>query len=111
MMVDEALTGMRLLSEFGHQTWYHQAATSELQILLERFANRQSMDVIFDAANVLIDDANMDEELKEWFNTYSNQTAIPTATTFATLAASSMTGNTRVTLTTCSHQSGIGSRI
>lgn len=25
------------------------------------------MDIIFDAANALIDDANKDEELREWF--------------------------------------------
>ena len=42
-------------------------ATSELRTLLERFANGQSMDIIFDAANALIDDANKDEELRQWF--------------------------------------------
>jgi len=40
---------------------------SELRALLERFAKRKSMDIIFDAANSLIDDANMDEELEAWF--------------------------------------------
>ena len=40
---------------------------SELRALLERFAKRKSMDIIFDAANTLIDDANMDEELEAWF--------------------------------------------
>ncbi|KIM80670.1 hypothetical protein PILCRDRAFT_9478 [Piloderma croceum F 1598] len=37
-------------------------ATSELRTLLKRFANGQSMVIIFDAANTLIDDANKDEE-------------------------------------------------
>jgi hypothetical protein len=49
-----------------------QTATSELRTLLERFANGQSMDIIFDAANVLIDDANKDEELREWFKTLNS---------------------------------------
>ena len=42
-------------------------ATLELRTLLERFANGQSMNIIFDAANALIDDANKDEELRKWF--------------------------------------------
>ena len=42
-------------------------ATSELRTLLERFANGRSMNIIFDAANALIDDANKDEELRKWF--------------------------------------------
>jgi hypothetical protein len=36
-------------------------------MLLERFANGKSMDIIFDAANALIDDTNKDEELRELF--------------------------------------------
>jgi Family of unknown function (DUF5923) len=43
-----------------------QAAT-ELRTLLERFANGKSMDDIVDAINALYDDANRDEELREWF--------------------------------------------
>ncbi|OAX34933.1 hypothetical protein K503DRAFT_774020 [Rhizopogon vinicolor AM-OR11-026] len=43
------------------------AATSELRELLERFANGHSMDGIFDACHVLIDDARRDEEFKDWF--------------------------------------------
>ena len=46
-----------------------QTATSELRALLECFANGQSMDIIFNAANTLVDDANKDEELREWFKT------------------------------------------
>ena len=42
-------------------------ATSELRTLLERFANGRSMNIIFDAANALIDDANKDQELRKWF--------------------------------------------
>ena len=42
-------------------------ATSELRILLERFANNKSMDTIFDAVNALIDDANHDQNLQDWF--------------------------------------------
>jgi hypothetical protein len=42
-------------------------ATKELRTLLERFANNRSIDPIVDAANVLIDDANGDPELKDWF--------------------------------------------
>lgn len=41
-------------------------AMSELRVLLERFANSQSMDGMFDAANALIDDARRDPEFKEW---------------------------------------------
>ncbi|KAH7919183.1 hypothetical protein BV22DRAFT_1108163 [Leucogyrophana mollusca] len=44
-----------------------QTATSELRALLERFANGQSMDIVFDAANALIDDARRDEEFRSWF--------------------------------------------
>ncbi|KZP14441.1 hypothetical protein FIBSPDRAFT_912787 [Athelia psychrophila] len=44
-----------------------QTATSELRTLLERFAGGQSMDVVFDAANALIEDAKADEGLREWF--------------------------------------------
>jgi hypothetical protein len=42
-------------------------AAHELRILLERFANGQSIDPILDAFNVLIDDANRDPELRDWF--------------------------------------------
>jgi hypothetical protein len=41
-------------------------ATAELRMLLERFANSQTIDPIIDAANVLIDDANRDPELEDW---------------------------------------------
>lgn len=51
-----------LTSDGGLQT-----ATSELRTLLERFANGKSMDIVFDAANALIDDANKDQELRDWF--------------------------------------------
>jgi hypothetical protein len=39
-------------------------ATSELRTLLERFANGKNMDIVFDAAKALIDDANEDTELR-----------------------------------------------
>jgi hypothetical protein len=42
-------------------------AGKELRTLLERFANGQSIDPITDAMNVLIDDANRDPELRDWF--------------------------------------------
>jgi hypothetical protein len=42
-------------------------ATRELRTLLERFANGRSMDQIKDAVDVLYDDANRDEELRNWF--------------------------------------------
>ncbi|KIM39008.1 hypothetical protein M413DRAFT_447366 [Hebeloma cylindrosporum] len=42
-------------------------AVTELRTLLERFANNISMDIIFDAANVLIDDSRRDPDLREWF--------------------------------------------
>ncbi|KAF7965517.1 hypothetical protein HWV62_43076, partial [Athelia sp. TMB] len=45
-----------------------QQATTELRTLLERFANGQSMDIIFDAANALIEDTKHDEGLREWFS-------------------------------------------
>lgn len=55
------------------------AATSELRELLERFANGHSMDGIFDACHVLIDDARRDEEFKNWFrhlNTYMRKVSV-----------------------------------
>jgi len=42
-------------------------ATRELRTLLERFANGRSMDQIKDAIDVLYDDANRDEGLRNWF--------------------------------------------
>jgi hypothetical protein len=62
-----------VLTSYPLQDHGLQAAIFELQTLLKRFANRQSMDIIFDTVNALIDDVNKDEELKEWFkslNTY-----------------------------------------
>jgi hypothetical protein len=47
-------------------------ATAELRTLLERFANGQSMDIIFDVANTLIDDAIKDEELRDWFKSLNS---------------------------------------
>lgn len=44
-----------------------QQATSELRTLLERFANGMSMDVIGDAMHALWEDAQKDEELRDWF--------------------------------------------
>ncbi|KAF8890527.1 hypothetical protein CPB84DRAFT_1816344 [Gymnopilus junonius] len=40
----------------------------EIRTLLERFANGKSVDTITDAVDALIDDANRDEALKEWFS-------------------------------------------
>jgi len=42
-------------------------AARELRTLLERFANDRSMDQIKDAVDALYDDANRDEELRNWF--------------------------------------------
>ncbi|KAA1478008.1 hypothetical protein DENSPDRAFT_867808 [Dentipellis sp. KUC8613] len=42
-------------------------ATTELRTLLERFANGQSMDSIFDAINRLVEDTRNDEEFRNWF--------------------------------------------
>jgi hypothetical protein len=42
-------------------------AISEIRQLIERFANNQSMDKIFDAVNSLNDDARQDEEFRQWF--------------------------------------------
>ena len=44
-----------------------QEAMSELRTLLERFANGMSMAVIGDAMQALWEDAQKDEELREWF--------------------------------------------
>ncbi|TCD61093.1 hypothetical protein EIP91_009046 [Steccherinum ochraceum] len=44
-----------------------QQATSELRTLLERFANGMSLGVIGDAMRVLYEDAQKDEELRNWF--------------------------------------------
>jgi len=49
--------------------------TSELRPLLECFANGHSMDVIFVAANMLIDDGNNDGALGEWFRSLNSQGA------------------------------------
>ena len=42
-------------------------ALSELRTLLERFANGESLQVVFDAANDLYRDAQEDAELRDWF--------------------------------------------
>ncbi|KAH9941112.1 uncharacterized protein BXZ73DRAFT_42167 [Epithele typhae] len=42
-------------------------ATSELRMLLERFANGKSLSTIGDAIQTLYRDAQQDEELREWF--------------------------------------------
>ncbi|TEB22810.1 hypothetical protein FA13DRAFT_1466724 [Coprinellus micaceus] len=42
-------------------------ATLELRTLLERFANNTSMDIIFDAIDVLVNDTRRDPELRQWF--------------------------------------------
>jgi len=44
-----------------------QLATTELRTLLERFANGMSLSVIGDAMRDLYDDAQKDEDLKNWF--------------------------------------------
>jgi hypothetical protein len=43
-----------------------QTATSKLRVLLELFSNGKSADIIFDAANALIDDAEEEETLRIW---------------------------------------------
>jgi len=51
-------------------------AARELRTLLERFANGRSMDQIKDAVDALYDDANRDEDLRNWFkqvNQYSRK--------------------------------------
>lgn len=51
-------------------------ATRELKTLLERFANGQNMHQIKDAIDALYDDANRDEEMRNWFkqvNQYSRK--------------------------------------
>ncbi|TFY82424.1 hypothetical protein EWM64_g1578, partial [Hericium alpestre] len=45
-----------------------QQATTEIRTLLERFANGQSMDPIFDAINKLNNDARNDEDFRKWFS-------------------------------------------
>ncbi|KAH9944711.1 hypothetical protein B0H21DRAFT_863006 [Amylocystis lapponica] len=44
-----------------------QEATSELRTLLERFANGMSLDVIGDTMHALYEDAQRDEDLRNWF--------------------------------------------
>jgi len=44
-----------------------QEAINEIRTLLERFANGQSMDIVVDVFGALRDDAQRDEELREWF--------------------------------------------
>ena len=43
-----------------------QTATSNLCVPLELFANGKSADIIFDAANALINDAEEEETLRIW---------------------------------------------
>ncbi|KAF9534642.1 hypothetical protein CPB83DRAFT_755601 [Crepidotus variabilis] len=43
-------------------------ATTELRIVLERFANGNSLDGIINAINDLIEDTRKDESLREWFS-------------------------------------------
>lgn len=45
----------------------YQKAESQLRTLLERFANGQSMQPIFDSVNRLYADSKADPELREWF--------------------------------------------
>ncbi|SGY18964.1 BQ5605_C014g07520 [Microbotryum silenes-dioicae] len=49
-----------------------QQAEKELRTLLERFANGQSMQPMFDAVNQLYKDAKDDDELAAWFNKLDN---------------------------------------
>ncbi|KDR72326.1 hypothetical protein GALMADRAFT_213339 [Galerina marginata CBS 339.88] len=51
----------------AHETSNLSQRTAELRTLLERFANGKSMDIITNAIDALIDDANRDEALKQWF--------------------------------------------
>ncbi|KAH9943958.1 hypothetical protein B0H21DRAFT_779540 [Amylocystis lapponica] len=51
-----------------------QQATSELRSLLERFANGMSLSVIGDAMQALYNDAQQDEELREWFRSVDTYT-------------------------------------
>ncbi|KAI0057660.1 hypothetical protein BV25DRAFT_1970625 [Artomyces pyxidatus] len=44
-----------------------QQSTTQLRTLLERFANGQSMDIIFGAIDDLVQDARNDEEFRHWF--------------------------------------------
>ena len=46
---------------------HRQQATSEVRTLLERFANGMSMAIIDDAMHDLWEDAQKDEELRDWF--------------------------------------------
>lgn len=73
--VDEYARHARTVGQHGKEA--HGTVTSnsalrqsirEIRTLLERFANGQSMDGMLDAANVLIDDANRDPELRQWFH-------------------------------------------
>lgn len=51
-----------------------QQATHELRTLLERFANGTSLSVIGDAIQALYNDAQGDEELKDWFKSVDTYT-------------------------------------
>ncbi|KIM76054.1 hypothetical protein PILCRDRAFT_13088 [Piloderma croceum F 1598] len=44
-----------------------QTATSKLRALLKLFANGRSMNIMFEAANTLIKDANEDDAPRNWF--------------------------------------------
>ncbi|KAI0954376.1 hypothetical protein AcV7_007628 [Taiwanofungus camphoratus] len=58
-----------------------QQATHELRTLLERFANGTSLSVIGDAIQALYNDAQGDEELKDWFksvDTYTRKVLLDT---------------------------------
>ncbi|CDO71185.1 hypothetical protein BN946_scf184845.g55 [Trametes cinnabarina] len=51
-----------------------QQATSELRTLLERFANGKSLSIIGDAMQQLYNDAQQDEELRQWFRDVDSYT-------------------------------------
>ncbi|KAI0777372.1 hypothetical protein BD413DRAFT_467001 [Trametes elegans] len=51
-----------------------QQATSELRTLLERFANGKSLSIIGDAMQQLYQDAQQDEELRQWFRDVDSYT-------------------------------------
>ena len=51
-----------------------QSSWEQLRTLLERFANNQSMDPIFNAVNDLIDDARNDDEFRQWWGRVDSYT-------------------------------------
>ena len=73
-------------------------ATHELRTLLERFANGKSLGMIGDAMQTLYNDAQQDEELRNWFraiDTYTRKVCTSSSKTVGTVLKRLIVGPAR----------------